>query len=62
MFNDDAPRPKKEYLIGQKLDELSVADLEDVLTELKTEIMRVEAARTRKAGHLSAAESLFSKK
>lgn len=62
MFDEDAPRPKREYRIGQPLDELSVGDLEAVIGELRTEILRLEAAMTRKTGHLSAAESLFSRK
>ena len=62
MFEDDAPRPKRDYQLGQKLDELSVDDLETVMAELKAEILRVETARARKSGHLSAAEALFSRK
>ena len=62
MFEEEAPRVRRDYVIGQKLDELSVDDLDHVITELKTEILRVEAARSRKAGHMSAAEALFSRK
>lgn len=62
MFDEDLPRPKREYVIGQKLDELSLADIDEAIAGLKAEIARLEEARTRKAGHMSAAEALFARK
>jgi uncharacterized small protein (DUF1192 family) len=59
MFEEDLPRPKREYAIGQKLDELSIGDFDAAIALLKSEIARLETARSRKAGHLSAAEALF---
>lgn len=59
MIEEDLPRPKREYLVGQKLDELSIEDIDAAIALLKSEIARLEAARTRKAGHMSAAEALF---
>lgn len=62
MFEEDAQRPKRDYTLGQNLDALSVAELDAIAGELKAEIERVEAARTRKAGHLSAADALFARR
>jgi uncharacterized small protein (DUF1192 family) len=59
MIEEDLPRPKRDYAIGQKLDELSLEDIEAAIALLKAEITRLETARTRKAGHMSAAEALF---
>ena len=59
MFEEDLPRPKREYAIGQKLDHLSIEDIDAAIALLKSEITRLEAARARKAGHMSAAEALF---
>lgn len=62
MFEEEAPRPRRDYTLGQNLDALSVAELDAVVGELKAEIARVEAARSKKAGHLSAADALFAKR
>ena len=63
MFDDDAaPAAKPGYQIGQKLDSMSVEEIEQTIKRLKEEIARLESARTQKAGHLEAAESLFAKK
>lgn len=62
MFDENEPRARREYEIGQKLDDLSIADLEAVVVALKAEIVRIEAARDRKASHLDAAQALFSRK
>jgi uncharacterized small protein (DUF1192 family) len=62
MFEDDLPRPRKDYVPGQKLDDLSLGDIDMAIAALKAEITRLEEARARKAGHLSAAEALFSRK
>ena len=59
MHEDNKPRPKVEYALGQKLDEMSVADFDAAIAQLKAEIVRLETARARKAGHLTAAEALF---
>ena len=62
MVEDDAPRQGRNYAIGQKLDEMSVADFDEAIQQLKAEILRLEAARSRKAGDLAAAQALFSRK
>ncbi len=62
MFDEEMPRKRKDHLIGQKLDELSVADIDAVVLELQAEIKRLEEARQQKTAHLGAAEALFGKR
>ena len=62
MFDEDAPKPKKEYVLGQPLDALSLAELAETIGRLRAEIERIEAARNAKSGALNAAESLFRRK
>jgi len=63
MFDDDtAPAARPAYQIGQMLDSMSVEEIEHTIQRLKEEIARLENARAQKAGHIEAAESLFSKK
>ncbi len=61
MFEEDAPRPKREYLLGQPLDTLSVDELTETIERLRAEIARLEAARNAKAGAIDAAQGLFRK-
>ena len=62
MFDENLPRPKRQFVIGQKLDELSISDLDEAVGELKAEIKRLETAKHAKSSHMSAAEALFGKK
>lgn len=62
MFEEDLPRPKKAFVPGQKLDEMSLADLDEAISGLKAEIERLETAKAHKASHMSAAEALFARK
>ncbi len=62
MFDEDLPRPKKAFVPGQKLDEMSLADLDEAIAGLKAEIERLETAKSHKASHMSAAEALFARK
>jgi uncharacterized small protein (DUF1192 family) len=62
MFDDDAPKPKKEYVLGQPLETMSLDELATTIERLRAEIDRIEAAKKSKSGALSAAESLFRKK
>ncbi len=56
---DDKPREKPEHKIGQKLDEISVAELEERIAALRAEIARLEAARDRKRAAQAAADAFF---
>ncbi|MDP3068534.1 MAG: DUF1192 domain-containing protein [Methylocystis sp.] len=57
---DDAPRPVA-FEIGQPLDLLSVAELEERIERLRLEIARLEAARAAKQAASAAAEAFFRK-
>jgi len=57
--DDDRPRPRPSHEIGQDLALLSVGELEERIALLKTEIARLEAARSAKAASRSAADSIF---
>lgn len=56
---DEKPREKPEHKIGQKLDEISVAELDVRIALLREEIARLEAARDQKRGALAAADAFF---
>jgi uncharacterized small protein (DUF1192 family) len=60
MFEDEnAAKPKAVFVPGQDLSLLSITDLAETITELKAEIIRLEAAITAKQGTRASAESLF---
>jgi uncharacterized small protein (DUF1192 family) len=62
MFSDDeasvpsAPKGRIQPLV---LDSLGIAELENYIGELRTEISRAEAEIQRKQGHRSTADALF---
>ncbi len=57
--DDDRPRKAVAHEIGQKLDSLSIDDLSERIALLRSEIERLEAAKTAKQAALSAAGSIF---
>ncbi len=61
MTEDDAPQPRPAPEIGQPLDLLSVAELEDRISALQAEIARLEQARDAKRAANAAAEAIFKK-
>lgn len=63
MFeDDDSPKKKVQFEIGQKLDDFSVQELAETIETLKNEIERLTLAKQSKSEHLSAADALFGKK
>lgn len=52
-------KANKGFEVGEKLDTLSVAELEARVVGLEAEIARVRAEITRKKAHEAAAASLF---
>jgi uncharacterized small protein (DUF1192 family) len=56
---DDKPRPAPTYVVGQPLDQLSVAELDARIDELRREVARLEAARAQKQAAQTAAEAVF---
>jgi len=60
MFDDlDPPSNKKEQIIGQPLDDFSVAELKDYIADLESEIARARADIERKESSAAAADSVF---
>ena len=57
--DDDRPRKKVTHEIGQDLSLLSVEELAERVTLLKTEISRLEEAATKKRASRDAANSFF---
>ncbi|WP_158667622.1 DUF1192 domain-containing protein [Bradyrhizobium guangdongense] len=59
--DDDRPRKKITHEIGQDLSLLSVEELTERVALLKTEIVRLEEAATKKRASRDAANSFFKK-
>lgn len=57
--HDDRPRKKVTHEIGQDLSLLSVEELTERVALLKTEIVRLEEAATKKRASRDAANSVF---
>jgi uncharacterized small protein (DUF1192 family) len=57
--DDDRPRKKVTHEIGQDLSLLSVEELTERVALLKTEIVRLEEAATKKRASRDAANSFF---
>ena len=62
ISEEDLPKKRKAFEIGQNLDNLSVDELSEIVSLLRAEIERLEKARSSKSSHLSAAEALFARK
>jgi uncharacterized small protein (DUF1192 family) len=60
-WDDARPAPPKSASIGENLETLSVAELEQRIEAFATEIERVKAELTKKRAHESAAAALFKK-
>ena len=57
--DDDRPRKKVSHEIGQDLSLLSVEELTERVALLKSEIVRLEEAATKKRASRDAANSIF---
>ena len=58
---DESPRRPAAFEIGQPLDLLSIAELEERIEKLRQEITRLEAARTAKQAASAVADAFFKK-
>jgi uncharacterized small protein (DUF1192 family) len=62
MFHeDDAKQKPKAFLLGQDVSAFSIADLDDTVTRLRDEILRLESEKARKLKSAAAADALFRK-
>lgn len=63
MTDDDQlspPRPRASFELGQPLDALSVAEIDERVAQLRAEIERLETARAGKQAAGAAAQAFFS--
>ena len=60
-WDDAKPRPARVAVVGEKLDEFSVVDLEQRVRDLEAEISRVTAALLGRKSHTATADALFKK-
>jgi uncharacterized small protein (DUF1192 family) len=64
MFDEDLPRKKNDALADlarEDLDRLSIADLDERIAALETELLRARTKRDGAAMFRAAADSLFKK-
>ena len=59
MDLDDAPKKPTNMVIGENLDAISVAELEQRIQALDSEIIRLKAEIARKQASRSAADAFF---
>jgi len=59
MDPEDLPKPKPVITVGQNLDLMSVAELEQRVEDLESEIVRVKAAIASKRASKNAADAFF---
>jgi uncharacterized small protein (DUF1192 family) len=61
MIGDEDFDPKTKRLKPRLLDNMSVADLQNYIAQLRAEIARAEADIVKKDSHKSAADAFFKK-
>ena len=59
MSFEDLPKKPSGVMLGESLDLLSVAELEQRVSQLESEIQRVKAAITAKQASKNAADAFF---
>lgn len=59
MELDDLPKKKPEIAVGEPLDAISLAELEQRIQALESEIARIRAEIARKLASRSAADAFF---
>lgn len=60
-WDEARPKPAKSASLGDSLETLSVAELEQRISDFAAEIERVKAELARKRAHENAAAALFKK-
>jgi uncharacterized small protein (DUF1192 family) len=61
MELEDLPRPRPQMVIGENLDAISVAELEQRIIALDSEIARIRAEIAKKQAGKAAADLFFKK-
>ncbi|MEL6201458.1 MAG: DUF1192 family protein [Pseudomonadota bacterium] len=61
IFDEEEPKKRCDYTLGEKLEDLSISDLEELKLRLEEEISRVEAETASKKATKMAAASIFKK-
>jgi uncharacterized small protein (DUF1192 family) len=61
MIDDNEPRPPPRVVVGEKLTELSIGDLQERIEALRAEIERTEAMLSSKRAGRAAADAVFGK-
>lgn len=59
MDNDDLPKLKRDHIVGENLDTISVDELNARVAILAAEIKRLEAEVVKKQSSKSAADAFF---
>ncbi|MBS7696610.1 MULTISPECIES: DUF1192 domain-containing protein [unclassified Chelatococcus] len=59
LFDDEAPRPVTQHVLGQDLSALSLHELTERIALLRAEIERLTAARAAKEASRAQADSVF---
>lgn len=57
--DENEPKKKLPFQLGQDLSDLSVGDIEEIVEELKLEIARLQTDAKQKQASKSAADALF---
>ena len=58
-LDDFRPKPKPEIVVGEKLETLSISELEGRILALRAEIERVDSELKAKRSRVASAEALF---
>ena len=59
IVDENEPKKKLPFQVGQDLSDLSVGDIEEIVAELKAEIDRLQIDAKQKQASKSAADALF---
>jgi uncharacterized small protein (DUF1192 family) len=59
MDQENEPRPKPSMVIGEKLDDISITELEQRISALDSEISRIRAEIVKKHAGKAAAAAFF---
>lgn len=57
--DENEPKKKLPFQLGQDLSDLSVGDIEEIIDQLEVEIARLQADAKQKQASKSAADALF---